>query len=99
MLSSRQRSRLAAMAQGRSCLAAVGKAGATEAFASRLDELLRRHELVKLRLAGDDAQSRAALAADLAERTGSEVARIVGKVAILFRANPDLGELRIDIGE
>jgi|WetSurMetagenome_2_1015567.scaffolds.fasta_scaffold341814_2 RNA-binding protein len=99
MLSARQRGRLAATAQGSSCLAAVGRAGATAAFVSRLDELLRRHELVKLRLAGDDAESRAALAGDLAARTGSEVVRIVGKVAILYRANPALGELGIDLGE
>jgi RNA-binding protein len=99
MLSARQRTRLSAIAQGRSCLASVGRAGASEAFVSKLGELLGRHELVKIKLAGDDSDSRAALAGDLAERTGCEVVRIVGKVAILYKANPGLGELRIDIGE
>jgi RNA-binding protein len=99
MLSAKQRSRLSSMAQASSCLASVGRAGASEAFSAKLDELLSRHELVKVRLAGDDAETRAALVGGLAERAGCEVVRIVGKIAILYRANPDRGELRIDIGE
>jgi RNA-binding protein len=99
MLSAKQRVRLSALAQEASCLASVGRAGATEAFAGRLEELLGRHELVKLRLAGDDAESRRALADDLAGRTGSEIVRIIGKVAVLFRANPALGDRRIDLDQ
>jgi RNA-binding protein len=99
MLSARQRSRLSALAQGRPCLASVGRAGATDALAGRLEELMGRHELVKLRLAGDDEDSRRELAEDLASRTRSEIVRIIGKVAVLYRANPALGEGRIDLEE
>jgi len=99
MLSAKQRGRLSALAQRMTCLASVGRAGASDAFAGRLGELLARHELVKLRLAGDDGDSRRELAEDLAVRTGSEVVRIIGKVAVLYRQNPDPAARVIDLEE
>jgi RNA-binding protein len=99
MLSAKQRGRLAAIAQGRGCLASVGRAGATEALAGRLEELLARHELVKLRLAGEDGDARRELAEELAARTASELVRIIGKVAVLYKANPDPASRAIDLEE
>ncbi len=99
MLTSKQRVRLSALGQGLSCLASVGRSGLTEAFCSRLSELLARHELVKLRLSGEDAGERRAQAEDLAARTGSELVRIIGKVALFYLAHPDPGSRKIDPGE
>jgi RNA-binding protein len=88
MLSSRQRGRLSGLAHGMDCLVTLGRSGATPELADRLRELLERHELVKLRF-GDFKESRRELAAALAESTGSEVVRMVGCVAIFWKADPD----------
>lgn len=95
-MSPKQRRYLAGLAQPMECLATLGRAGATPALADRLGELLRLHELVKLRFA-DFKESRSELAAALAEATGSELVRIIGFVAVFWRPNPDPDPHRINI--
>jgi RNA-binding protein len=96
MLTSKQRSRLAGLAQSRACLATLGRGGASPELAERLSVLLAQHELVKLRF-GDFKESRAELAAQLAERTGSELVRSIGNVAIFWRQSPDPEKRKIDL--
>ena len=96
MLKSRQRVYLSGLAQSMECLITLGRAGATPELADRLEELLAQHELVKLRF-GDFKESRKELAAALAERTGSELVRMLGYVAIFWKPNPDPDERAIDI--
>lgn len=72
----------------------VGSAGATEAVVRALAEALRDHELVKLRVAGE-REERRERAAELAERTGSALAGIVGQVALLYRPARDPARRRI----
>ncbi len=96
MLTSKQRSLLSSLAQTRSCLATLGRAGASPGLAGRLSELLAEHELVKLRF-GDLKESKAELAAGLAEATGSELVRLIGNVAVFWKRNPDPEKRRIDV--
>jgi len=72
----------------------VGSAGITEAVQKALGTALRDHELVKLRLAGE-REEREALAAELAARSGSALAGLVGQVAILYRPARDPERRRI----
>jgi RNA-binding protein len=67
----------------------VGAKGVTDAVVAELDLALARHELVKVRLAGDDRQARGTGASDLAARTRSEVVQRVGKTVSLYRRNPE----------
>jgi RNA-binding protein len=96
MLSSRQRRYLSGLAQSMDCLLTLGRAGATPELAGQLELLLLRHELVKLRF-GDFKESRRELAAALAERAGAELVRVVGYVAIFWKANSDPDQRKIDI--
>jgi RNA-binding protein len=96
MLNSRQRSYLSSLAQTMDCLLTLGKAGATPELADRLAELLEIHELVKLRF-GDFKESRRELAAALAERTESDLVRMIGYVAVFWKANPDPDKRKISI--
>jgi RNA-binding protein len=97
MLNSRQRSLLSGLAQNTDAFLSLGKAGATPELAERLAVLLGSHELVKLRFAGFK-ESRRELAFSLAERTGSELVRIIGNVAVFWKANPDPEKRKIDLG-
>jgi RNA-binding protein len=98
MLSSRQRGYLCGLAQSMDCLVTLGRAGATPELAARLRESLASHELVKLRF-GDFKESRRELASALAEGTGSELVRMIGCVAIFWKAqaDPDKRTISIDI--
>lgn len=56
---------------------------------SELDRALRDHELVKIRMAGADRDTRAEWAAELCRRTGAERVQQIGATATLFRRNPE----------
>jgi len=96
MLDSRQRRHLAGLAQSRDCLVTLGRAGSGDALVARLDLLLERHELVKLRF-GDFKATREAIAADLAARTRSELVRIIGNVAVFWRRNPHPEKRKVEV--
>lgn len=96
MLSSKERSRLAGLAQTIDPLLSLGRQGATESFAEHLESLLEAHELVKLRFV-DFKESRRELAVELATRTRSELVRVIGNTAILFRRNPDPKKRKVEL--
>ena len=68
----------------------VGKEGLSPALISSLDDTLRTHELVKVKLGKNaDAKPKDA-AATLAQATQSEVIQVIGRTATFYRENPDL---------
>ncbi len=74
----------------------VGGAGLSEGVLAAVDRALRDHELVKVRIAAD-REDRRDIAARIAQGTGSELAGLVGRVAIFYRpaANPEDREIRL----
>ncbi len=88
MLTSRQRSYLSSLANRLEPVAALGRAGMSEAVVAHLKNELERHELIKLRFT-DFKESRDDFARELAARTGSELVRVIGNVALFYRADPD----------
>jgi RNA-binding protein len=87
-LTSGQRRWLRGEAHGLSPLVQVGGKGVTAAVAAELDRALAVHELVKVRLAGERDERRAA-AEELAGRAHAELVGLVGRVATLYRRHPD----------
>ena len=68
----------------------VGQHGLTPSLLQSLDDALRTHELVKVKL-GKNAELKARDAAsELARSTESEVIQVIGRTATFYRANPDL---------
>ncbi len=65
----------------------VGHDGLSPAFIAALDDLLKHHELVKVKFA-DFKEQKKELTPQLVEKTGSELIMRVGNVAVLFRAKP-----------
>jgi len=94
LLSNPQIRELKARAQRMKPALKVGHDGLTPAFIAALDEMLRHHELVKVKFA-DFKEQKKELAPQLAEKTGSELIMRVGNVAVLFRARP-AGEVTAD---
>jgi RNA-binding protein len=96
MLSSKQRARLAGIAQTKDCLVTLGRAGAAPELVERLAVLLAQHELVKLRF-GDHTDSKRELAEGLARGTGSELVRLIGNVAVFWKRSPDPEKRKVEI--
>lgn len=67
----------------------VGDQGVTEALIAETERALDDHELIKVRLHSEDRDNRRSLADALAEACGAAVVQRIGKVAVLFRKNPE----------
>jgi RNA-binding protein len=67
----------------------VGAKGVTDAVAAEVDLALEHHELIKIRVAAEDRDTRDAMIGDLVERTGSALVQRIGNVAVLYRQSKD----------
>lgn len=76
----------------------IGHDGLSVAFISALDDLLKRHDLVKVKFS-DFKEQKKELAPQLAEKTGSELVMRVGNVAVLYRERPATAAAAADDGE
>ncbi len=96
MLTSPQRKFLRSLAHHLDPIVLVGKQGVTDHLVASVDQALTAHELIKVRFNGHKDEKRA-LAEEIRERTGSEVAGILGHVAILYREHPEEEKRRIKL--
>ncbi len=93
-LSGRDRRALRRQAHGLRPIVQVGAAGVGEGVLAAVDVALRDHELVKLEIVRE-REERALLADEVAARTGSAVAGLIGSMAVLYRPAPDPERRRI----
>ena len=54
-----------------------------------MDAALEQHELIKVKIAGQDREARDAMIADLASRTDATLVQRIGHTAVLYRASKD----------
>lgn len=84
MLTSRQRGYLSSLAVSLHPTVMIGKDGASDAVTRALEAEFRVRELVKLRFI-DGKDERKEIAQDLAKKTGAELVRVIGHVAVFFK--------------
>ena len=89
MLTGKQRRHLRALAHALHPLVQVGKSGLDDGLVAAVDRALSDHELVKVKVGEHAGASKDELAGELAEKTASEVAQIIGNIVVLYRADPD----------
>ncbi len=87
------RSKLRGLAMRRGDDATLGKGGLAGGFVSNVDDLLKREQLVKVRLLVGERAERARLLDELAARVGAEVVGSTGKTGLLYRRNPEMASL------
>ena len=95
MLSGKQRRYLRALGHELRPIVQVGRDGLDDGLVAAVDRALTDHELVKIRLGEGANLDRHDAAADLAARTHSEVAQVLGHVVLLYRAHPDEPEITL----
>jgi len=89
-----EKKHLRGLAHGLKPLVQVGKKGVTGEIIASVDLALGDHELIKVRFLEFKGEKRA-LSETIAEKTGSELAGLIGNVAVFFRQHPDPAKRRI----
>ena len=63
----------------------VGKEGVSAALLTTIDECLANHELLKIKLLETCPDDRREAALEIAQKTGSHVAQVLGRTILLYR--------------
>lgn len=67
----------------------VGGKGVTDALLAEINGALEHHELIKVKVAGEDREARDAMIAQIAERTEAALVQRIGHTAVLYRPSRD----------
>lgn len=88
-LSNPQKRYLRGLAHDLKPVVMVGAKGITASVVAELDSALDQHELVKVKVAAEDRESRDAFIADLATQATAELVSRIGHTAVLYRRSKD----------
>lgn len=64
----------------------IGGGGLSDALLAELDRALEDHELIKVKVAAEDRETRRAVIDALAGASGCQVVHTIGNVALVYRA-------------
>lgn len=67
----------------------IGEAGFTPAVLKEIDLALKSHELIKIRVLGDDRERRESLLAEICAALDASPVQHIGKVLVIFRPRPE----------
>jgi RNA-binding protein len=94
MLNSTQRKHLRGLAHHLEPVVRVGQKGVIDSVVAEAARALEAHELIKVRVDAEGKEKKA-IAEDLAARTEAELAGVVGKIAILYKAREDKPKIKL----
>lgn len=80
--------RLRRIAHHLSPVVSIGDGGVSAAVIKETQRALHDHELIKVKIHSESRDERSELAARLAEQCDAQKVQSIGKVLVLFRANP-----------
>lgn len=86
-MTSKERTRLRALAMKADSIFQIGKTGITPQQTDAIRDALKARELIKINVLKNCDEDTTVLARLLSERTGSEVVQVIGKKIILYKKN------------
>lgn len=95
-LSSSERKYLRGVAHRLKPVVQIGKEGLSDTVVDAIDAAIEAHELIKVKVAAD-REGREQLVAQIEEQIDCECVASIGRVAILFRRNPDPEKQRVSL--
>ena len=87
-LTAKKRSELRAEAHELNPVVIIGDKGLTDEVLAEIDRSLKAHELIKVRAATADRDAREIWFESICEKLGAEEVQEIGKILVLYRANP-----------
>ena len=88
-LSGKQRRYLRSLGHSLSPVVQVGREGLSDALVAAVEAAFGDHELIKVKVGQQSDLDRHQAADEVARRTSSEVAQVLGNTVLLYRAHPD----------
>jgi len=88
-ITSQERSALRAAAHPLRPVVLIGDRGLTESVLKEIDLNLKAHQLIKVRVAGDDREARGTMLDTICETLSCANVHHLGKTLIIYRPNPD----------
>jgi len=67
----------------------IGKEGLTDTVVAAIDDSLRVHELIKVKLINTDRISKHEAAEQVPPKTGSQLVQLIGKTLLIYRRNDE----------
>jgi RNA-binding protein len=67
----------------------IGAAGLWEGIIHELDQGLKSHELIKVKVSSDERETRNALLEEICERLDAAPVQHIGKTLVIYRPQPD----------
>ncbi|EGZ47422.1 MULTISPECIES: ribosome assembly RNA-binding protein YhbY [Neisseria] len=88
-LTPREIAELKARAHSLNPVVMIGQHGLTESVIKETDAALKAHELIKVRVLGDDRQERIAICEALCGAVDAQLVQHIGKLLVLWRENTE----------
>lgn len=88
MLTGKQRRHLRALGHKLEVVVHVGKGGLDDGLVAAVNQALLDHELVKIKVGESAGVDRHAAAEELATKTKSQVAQVLGYTVLLYKRHP-----------
>ncbi|KPN70846.1 ribosome assembly RNA-binding protein YhbY [Neisseria sp. 83E34] len=88
-LTPREIAELKARAHSLNPVVMIGQHGLTESVIKETDAALKAHELIKVRVLGDDRQERIAICEALCRAVDAQLVQHIGKLLVLWRKNTE----------
>jgi RNA-binding protein len=89
MLTGKQKRHLRSLAHHLTPIFQVGKGGTNDHLIRHIEEAIEVRELIKVSVLTNCSDDPREIGAELAEKTGSELAQVIGKTIILYKESKD----------
>lgn len=87
MINSKQRAELKGLANSLEPVFQIGKGGVNDAQVNQIDDYLRVHELIKIKVLDNSLYTSREAANEIAEKINADVVQVIGSKAILYKRN------------
>ena len=87
MITTKQRAELKSMAMKMKPSFQIGKGGLNDAQTAQIDDYLRVHELIKIKVLDNSLYTAREAAEELAEKINAEVVQVIGSNLVLYKRN------------
>ena len=86
-LTGKQKNYLRGIAHNLNPIVMIGGKGLTESVMNEIELALDQHELLKIKLPGNQKAEKVALLAQITTKSNSEPVQLIGRVAVIYRAS------------
>lgn len=84
-LTGKQRQYLRGLAHHQKPVVLIGNAGLSDAVINEIDLALATHELLKIKLPGEDKEARQSMIEMVCDKTAAEFVQSIGRIVVIYR--------------